>query len=145
MTTTADRPVVDPATPLGAKVAPRLEQEGLIWLTTVGSSGTPQPNPVWFQWRDGEFLIFSEPGQAKLRNIKRNPRVSLNLNTDGGYDVGVLTGNARIDDSAPSAAELEAYAIKYAAGLKSLGMTAEKFFATYSVAIRVAPDRLRGF
>ncbi|MGW0251025.1 TIGR03667 family PPOX class F420-dependent oxidoreductase [Nocardia goodfellowii] len=145
MTSTADRPVVDPATPLGAKVAPRLEQEGLIWLTTVGASGTPQPNPVWFQWRDGEFLIFSEPGQAKVRNIQRNPRVSLNLNTDGGYDVAVLTGDARIDDTAPAAAELAAYAAKYADGLRSLGMTAEKFFTDYSVAIRVVPDRLRGF
>ncbi|MEV6273983.1 TIGR03667 family PPOX class F420-dependent oxidoreductase [Nocardia sp. NPDC051832] len=145
MTSTADRPVVDTATPLGAKVAPRLEQEGLIWLTTVGVSGTPQPNPVWFQWRDGEFLIFSEPDQAKLRNIKRNPRVALNLNTNGGYDVGVLTGDARVEESAPSADELAAYAAKYAKGLESLGMSAEKFFATYSVAIRVTPDRLRGF
>ncbi|MEV0252313.1 TIGR03667 family PPOX class F420-dependent oxidoreductase [Nocardia sp. NPDC050712] len=143
--TTTDSPVVDPATPLGAKIVPRLEKEGLIWLTTVGVSGTPQPNPVWFQWREGEFLIFSEPGQAKLRNIQRNPRVSLNLNSAGGYDVGVLTGDARIDPAAPAADELAAYAAKYVDGLRSLGMSAEKFFATYSVAIRVVPDRLRGF
>ncbi|MEU8896794.1 TIGR03667 family PPOX class F420-dependent oxidoreductase [Nocardia sp. NPDC048505] len=143
--TRTDRPVVDPATPLGAKVAPRLEQESLIWLTTVGASGTPQPNPVWFQWRAGEFLLFSEPGQAKVRNIARNPRVSLNLNTAGGYDVAVLTGDARIDETTPAAAELTAYAAKYADGLKSLKLSAEEFFATYSVAIRVTPDRLRGF
>ncbi|MFC9892491.1 TIGR03667 family PPOX class F420-dependent oxidoreductase [Nocardia sp. NPDC127579] len=145
MTSTEDRPVVDPATPLGAKVAPRLDQETLIWLTTVGSTGTPQPNPVWFAWRDGEFLIFSEPDQAKLRNIKRNPRVALNLNTAGGYDVAVLTGNARIDDAGPSTEELDAFLTKYTDGLRSLGMSGEKFAATYSVAIRVTPDRLRGF
>ncbi|MFC9432360.1 TIGR03667 family PPOX class F420-dependent oxidoreductase [Nocardia sp. NPDC057030] len=150
MTTTAsDRsaaPVVDPSTAFGAKVVARLEREPVIWLTTVGATGTPQPNPVWFQWRDDEFLLFSKPGQAKLRNLARNPRVSLNFNsTEWGGDVVVFTGTARIDDVAPTPDEIETYATKYADGLRDIKLTAEQFFAEYSAIVRIRPDRLRGF
>ncbi|WP_040774256.1 TIGR03667 family PPOX class F420-dependent oxidoreductase [Nocardia pneumoniae] len=149
MTTTAsDRsaPVVDTATEFGAKVAERLNRESILWLTTVGPTGTPQPNPVWFQWRDGEFLIFSKPGQPKIRNILRNPRVALNLNsTATGGDVVVLTGAARVDEQRPGADEIAAFTAKYTDGLRSINMTDEQFYAEYSVVLRVTPDRLRGF
>ncbi|MFI9506255.1 TIGR03667 family PPOX class F420-dependent oxidoreductase [Nocardia sp. NPDC052566] len=150
MTTTAsDRsatPVVDPDTELGAKVAERLEREQVIWLTTVGSTGTPQPNPVWFQWRDGEFLLFSQADKPKLRNLTRNPRVSLNLNsTEHGGEVAILTGTARIDENGASADEIAAYTEKYSRGMVDISMTAEQFYAEYSVAVRITPDRLRGF
>ncbi|WP_454198434.1 TIGR03667 family PPOX class F420-dependent oxidoreductase [Nocardia sp. Marseille-Q1738] len=149
MTTTAsDRsaPVVDTETRFGAKVAERLNRESVLWLTTVGPTGTPQPNPVWFQWRDGEFLIFSKPGQPKIRNILRNPRVALNLNsTVTGGDVVVLTGAARVDEDRPGADEIAAFTTKYTDGLRSINMTGEQFYAEYSVVLRVTPDRLRGF
>ncbi|MGO4616278.1 TIGR03667 family PPOX class F420-dependent oxidoreductase [Nocardia sp. 2YAB30] len=150
MTTTAsDRsaaPVVDTGTEFGAKVTERLNRESVLWLTTVGPTGTPQPNPVWFQWRDGEFLIFSQPGKPKVRNILRNPQVALNLNsTTTGGDVVVLTGTARIDEQRPTADELASYTRKYAEGLLSINMTEEQFYAEYSVVLRITPDRLRGF
>ncbi|WP_067543741.1 TIGR03667 family PPOX class F420-dependent oxidoreductase [Nocardia crassostreae] len=141
----SDAPVVDTATELGAKAAERLANDGIIWLTTTAANGTPQPNPVWFLWENGEILLFSIPGQAKLRNIVRNPRVSLNLNTQGGNDVVILTGTARIDDQPPTADEIATYTEKYTPGLASLNMTPEKFYATYSVPVRITPDRLRGF
>ncbi|MEV6323080.1 TIGR03667 family PPOX class F420-dependent oxidoreductase [Nocardia sp. NPDC051787] len=149
MTTTAsDRsaPVVDTETEFGTKVAERLNRESVLWLTTVGPTGTPQPNPVWFQWRDGEFLIFSKPGQPKIRNILRNPRVALNLNsTVTGGDVVVLTGVARVDEQRPGADEIAAFTTKYTDGLRSIDLTGEQFYAEYSVVLRVTPDRLRGF
>ncbi|MFG1794472.1 TIGR03667 family PPOX class F420-dependent oxidoreductase [Nocardia sp. NPDC049149] len=150
MTTTASErslgPVVDPDTDFGAKVIDRFQREEVIWLTTVGSSGTPQPNPVWFQWGNDEILLFSKPDQAKLRNLVRNPRVSLNLNaTVHGGDVVVLTGTARIDEAGASPDEIAAYTAKYARGLKSLSMTADQFYAEYSTVVRISPDRLRGF
>jgi PPOX class probable F420-dependent enzyme len=150
MTSTAsDRsaaPVVDTETEFGAKVAERLNRESVLWLTTVGPTGTPQPNPVWFQWRDGEFLIFSQPGKPKVRNIERNPRVALNLNsTETGGDVVVFTGTARVVEQRPGADEIAAFTRKYADGLRSIEMTDEQFYAEYSVVLRITPDRLRGF
>lgn len=40
--------IIDLTTEYGARVARRLQDEQVIWLTTVGRDGTPQPNPVWF-------------------------------------------------------------------------------------------------
>lgn len=138
--------VVDTETELGATITARLNSEHVIWLTTVGPSGTPQPNPVWFQWRDGEFLIFSQDDKPKVRNIIRNSRVSLNLNcTEWGDEVTVLTGAARIADGPPSEAEIAAYTTKYTEGMVSISMTPEQFYAEYTAAIRITPDRLRGF
>ncbi|MEU7765390.1 TIGR03667 family PPOX class F420-dependent oxidoreductase [Nocardia sp. NPDC049190] len=150
MTTTAsDRsaaPIVDTETEFGAKVAERLTHESVLWLTTVGPTGTPQPNPVWFRWRDGEFLIFSQPGTPKVRNIQRNPRVALNLNsTATGGDVVVLTGTARVVDQRPTEAEIASFTAKYVDGLRSIPMTDEQFYTEYSAVVRITPDRLRGF
>ncbi|MGW4125337.1 TIGR03667 family PPOX class F420-dependent oxidoreductase [Nocardia sp. NPDC004711] len=139
-------PLIDSNTDFGVKVTEHLVQDTIIWLTTVSPSGTPQPNPVWFQWDDGAFLLFTQPGTPKLRNIAANSRVSLNLNsTATGGDVIVFTGTARVDADGASAAELDAFVEKYTEGLVDIGMTREQFFADYSVPVRIVPNRLRGF
>ena len=71
--------VIDTSTDFGAGAA-HLQDDQVVWLTTVGPDQTPQPSPVWFLW-DGETpLIYSQPGTPKLRNIGQHPRVSLNFN-----------------------------------------------------------------
>ncbi|WP_280420082.1 TIGR03667 family PPOX class F420-dependent oxidoreductase [Nocardia carnea] len=135
----------DHATEFGARVAARLEREEIVWLSTVGPTGTPQPNPVWFHWQGGSFLIFSQPDRPKLRNIARNPRVALHFNsTESGGDIVVFGGSARLE-LATDPDEVAAYLEKYRDGLAGLSMTAEQFRAEYSVPIRVVPDRIRGF
>ena len=135
----------DPATEFGARVAARLACEEIIWLTTVGPTGTPQPNPVWFHWQAGSFLVFSQPDRPKLRNIARDPRVALHFNSTGsGGDIVVFGGSARLELTTDPE-EVAAYLEKYRDGLAGLAMTAEQFRAEYSVPIRVIPDRLRGF
>ncbi|MFI6870252.1 TIGR03667 family PPOX class F420-dependent oxidoreductase [Nocardia sp. NPDC050406] len=146
MTATARPSVVDTSTKFGAHVAERLGRDTVAWLSTVGPSGTPQPNPVWFLWDGTDFLVFSQPEQPKLRNIARNPRISLHLNsTEHGGDVVVLTGDAKVDPAGPTPEEIEAYSAKYTRGFVDIKMTAEEFYASYSVLIRITPDRLRGF
>ncbi len=121
----------------------RLDDETVVWLTTVNGAGTPQPTPVWFLWTGSEVLIFSEPGKAKLRNLSGNPRASAHLNsTPRGGGIVVLSGVAEIAE--PSAEELAAYDEKYADDIKRLGMTAADFHASYSVPIRLRPQHTRG-
>src|SRR5215216_4416920 len=84
--------------------------EQIAWMTTVRSDGQPQTVPVWFLWDDEGFLIYSQPNRQKLRNIARNPRVGLNLNSnDRGGDVVRLEGTAKIVEDAPPASEVEPY------------------------------------
>jgi PPOX class probable F420-dependent enzyme len=69
----------------------------IIWLITVDADNRPQPRPVWFHWDGETVLIFSESNKAKLRHIARNPKVSLNFNTDeDGGDVAVLDSDENI-------------------------------------------------
>ncbi|GAA1565224.1 hypothetical protein GCM10009804_22410 [Kribbella hippodromi] len=69
---------IDSSTGFGKRIERQLADETVVWLTTVGKSGTPAPNPVWFLWHDGEILICSQPGKAKLRNVAARPQVAVN-------------------------------------------------------------------
>jgi PPOX class probable F420-dependent enzyme len=137
---------IDLSTEFGAQVANRLRDEQIIWLTTTSRDGTPQPNPVWFLWTNDQLMIFSEPGKAKVNNLVRNPRVSLNFNSDGdGGNIAVITGAAALDETGYTDDEISAYVAKYTEGMKSLGLTLETMVAQYSTVIRVTPEKLRGF
>ena len=122
----------------GARVARRLREETVVWLTTVTASGAPLPRPVGFLWDGGDSVsIYSQPG-ARIRNITRNPKVTLNFDGDGqGGDVVILSGTAEVDKSVPSAAENTAWVAKYATEWKRSGMTAESFAQRFSVPVRI--------
>lgn len=138
--------MIDLSSERGIRVAARLDQELIIWLTTVRADGTPQPTPVWFLWVDQAVLIYSQPNKQKLRNIAQNANVALNFNSDEyGDNVAVITGMAQIDLHAPLADQMSAYLEKYRAGIASFGGAAEDFAQSYSVAIRVTPTSLRAY
>ena len=137
---------LDRSSEFGARVLRRLEEDEIIWLTTGGKDGAPQPNPVWFIWSGEQFLIFSQPDK-KIDNIERWSKVSLNFNSDQyGSDVVVFTGEATLGQMTDTSDELEAaYVAKYERGMKSLGMDPETFQGTYSRLVTVTPTRVRGF
>jgi PPOX class probable F420-dependent enzyme len=122
----------------------RLDEELIIWLTTVNTAGQPQTSPVWFLVEDESIVVFSLASTPRTRNIAANPRVSLNLNsTASGGEVVIIEGRAEIVDDGRPADEDEAYVIKYEAAMDDLGMTAASFAADYPVRIHVLPTRLR--
>lgn len=135
----------DPATPFGAKVAQRLRDEQVIWLTAVDASGTPQPNPVWFHW-DGEAMwVYNQPGTKRLLHIARSPKVALNFNTSpAGEEVVIFTGEARVAPEGAPAAVQDGYRRKYAAGIQGIGHTWESMQAAYSVSLRITLTKARG-
>ena len=124
----------------------RLRSDQIAWLTTVSPSGMPQSSPVWFLWDGETFLIYSQPNKPKVRNVESHPKVSLHLDGDGrGGNIVTIEGTARIDGDVPPADTIAAYAEKYAAGIRRLGMDAARFAADYSVAIRISPLRARAW
>ena len=56
--------MLDLNTKFGRYAKKYLKSEYFIWLTTVDSTGTPQPRPVWFIWEADSVLIFT--GIAKI-------------------------------------------------------------------------------
>lgn len=137
--------MTDTATPYGQRVARRLEEETIAWLTTVSADGTPLPSPIWFLWDGTEALIYSKPDQPKLRNIARSRRVAFHFDGDGqGGNIVVFRGDARVDPTAPPADQVSAYLAKYRTAIDRIGMTPASFSREYSVAIWVALGRPRG-
>lgn len=137
----------DPTTPFGQRVAKRLHEEPIIWLTTIDSKGTPQPAPVWYWWDDEQqnILIYSKANAKREAHLRANPRVSLNFdgNKQGG-DIIVLTGKVTFSND-PSADQHQRYVEKYSAFIKRSFGTPENFAQLYPVALRVQPLNIRGF
>jgi PPOX class probable F420-dependent enzyme len=137
--------MIDLSTEFGRRVQHRLNEERIIWLTTISESAIPQPRPVWFLWDGASFLIYSRPNTFKLQHIQNNPHVALHLDGDGmGGDIVVFTGEAEIAKDASPANQVMPYVEKYRDGMKSLNMTPEVFGRNYSIPIRVKPLSLRG-
>ena len=137
--------MIDLSTDFGARVARRLRNEIMIWLTTVRADGTPQPSLVWFLWENDTFLIYSQPNKQKLRNIARNPKVSLNFDGNGrGGDMIIFSGDVQLPNDAPKANEHGAYLAKYHDHIVRIGYQPDQFARTYSAALRIVPTNLRG-
>jgi PPOX class probable F420-dependent enzyme len=139
--------MIDFNSDFGRAVQRHLKEQSIVWLTTVDSTLTPQPRPVWFVYEDDSFLIFSQAHAHKVAHIQKHPRVSLNFNTDesGDKHVIVLTGEAVIDADCPPAHEVPTYFEKYREDIAGLDMTPDDFSHDYSVAIRIRPTELRGW
>ena len=136
--------MVDFSDKLGTHAAERVREEYVIWLTTTGSDGTPQPRPVWYVWDNDGFLIYTQPNAAKLRHIARNPKVALNFDSGDGEDVVVVLGEAAVDPSALPPNKHVGYLTKYHEGILDIEMTDESYATSFSVAIRIKPTKLRG-
>lgn len=136
----------DPATPFGERVARRLRDETVIWLTTVGGDGCPQPNPVWFLWRGDHLLVYNRPDAHRLVHIRQRPEISLNFDGDGqGGDIIVLRGRAEQVDDQPLPHELPEYLKKYQDRMVRISGSPEAFGAAYPVPVRVDITKVRGF
>jgi PPOX class probable F420-dependent enzyme len=140
--------MIDFSSEFGQRVKQRLAEAYFVWFTTTGADLTPQPRPVWFVWEGESFLIFSQPGAHKVAHIRQRPNVALHFNTTdegGDENVIVFTGSAELDPGAPPAHEVLTYFEKYAEGIAALGMTPGEFSREYSLAIRVRPEKMRGW
>ncbi|GAA5156068.1 pyridoxamine 5'-phosphate oxidase family protein [Amycolatopsis dongchuanensis] len=82
-----------------------------IWLCTLRADGSPHLTPVWFVHLDGTFWIGSGARNVKVRNIERDPRVSLALE-DGAAPM-VAEGRARVHRGTLRQDVLTALATKY--------------------------------
>jgi len=138
----------------GVRAEQRLHDQTVIWLTTVKPDGQPQTSPVGYVWDGATFLIISNPGAPKVRNLRGNPKVALHLDLDAAaetYSVLTIEGVAKLDPAPPgepaplSDGEISAYLEKHLESMRWAGVTPEETFADYSTVIRVTPSRARSY
>lgn len=135
----------DPSTTAGKRVRERLSGEIVLWLTTVGADGTPQPNPVWFLWEGGDsILTYNRADANRVTHVKHRPRVSLNFDGNGGGgDIVVMTGEAELLEDFPPADQYKPYADKYAEQTRRSFGGVENFARKYPVPMRIRITRVR--
>lgn len=132
--------MIDVGTTAGALADRQLREEQIIWLTTVRADGQPQSVPVWFLWDGATLLVYSQPEKQKIPNIRQNPRVALNFNSDPSANhLTRFQGRAEIADDAPPAHQVPEFVEKYRAAIARIGMTPESFARAYSAPIRIRP------
>jgi PPOX class probable F420-dependent enzyme len=121
-----------------------LDDDHVVWLTTVTDAGAPAPFPVWFVPDGDDVLVFSQPTARRVHNIGQRSRVSLNFNSGPhGDDAWIIDATA---STAPGrrASEALGYLAKYQASIEGeLSTTVEDIDATYSTEIRIRPRRVR--
>ena len=60
-------------------VAELIDRNVIVHLATTNPDGSPQASPIWLE-RDGTLLRFgTAEGRAKVRNLRRDPRLALSL------------------------------------------------------------------
>jgi hypothetical protein len=56
---------------------PLLESTAVAFVSTIGPTGAPQTTPLWFLWENGALHFSLVDGRQKLRNLRRDPRLSV--------------------------------------------------------------------
>lgn len=77
-------------------------------IATINADGSPHLSAAWIGIEDGEIVFGTLPDQRKLRNIRRDPRVSIQVHSDRINDWGlreylVIDGTARITEGGAAA------------------------------------------
>jgi PPOX class probable F420-dependent enzyme len=86
-----------------ASVRAVIESGRLGHLVTLNPDGSPQVTCVWVGLQGDELVTAHLRDQQKLRNIRRDPRVALSFEAEGGNAIGmqhylVIYGRARLTE-----------------------------------------------
>jgi PPOX class probable F420-dependent enzyme len=130
----------------GARIRRFLEEEPIVWLSTVRPNGRPHLVPIWFWWDGEALLIFSKPNAQKIRNLRFCPSVMLALgDAEEDFDVGLLHGMAELLDTPTRDVVPPAHLAKYADRMAAIGLDPETYVTTYSQVIRITPADYLGW
>jgi PPOX class probable F420-dependent enzyme len=83
-------------------------------LATLEPDGSPQVTPVWIDVDDEHILINTAKGRKKVRNIQRDPRVSVEVaDQENPYSMLSIKGKVVEITSEGADAHIDAMAMKY--------------------------------
>jgi PPOX class probable F420-dependent enzyme len=67
-----------------------IDSERIVVVSSLGQRGWPHSMPLWYVPRDGEIWIYTYAKSQKVRNLERDPRATLVIET--GHEYGELRG-----------------------------------------------------
>jgi PPOX class probable F420-dependent enzyme len=80
-----------------------LESDAVAHVVTIDRDGRPQITAAWVGIEGDEIVLATLPDQRKLRNLRRDARIALSIQTDRTNDWGLLEylvvyGSARVTE-----------------------------------------------
>jgi PPOX class probable F420-dependent enzyme len=101
-----------------------LESERIVSVATLGPRGWPHVMPLWYVPRDGDVWIWTYAKSQKIKNLERDPRATLLIET--GVEYGELRGMQieaeaqLIRDTDPVVEFAKLLTIRYSEGIDSV-------------------------
>jgi PPOX class probable F420-dependent enzyme len=101
-----------------------IDSQRIVVVASLGPRGWPHLMPLWYVPRDGEIWIYTYAKSQKVRNLERDPRATLLIET--GHEYAELRGlmieaEAEIEHEIETVFPLaEELTLRYADGLDSL-------------------------
>ncbi|MGI9254619.1 MAG: PPOX class F420-dependent oxidoreductase, partial [Thermomicrobiales bacterium] len=127
---------------LPENVAALLTSPTYAHLATIQPDGAPQITMVWIDWDGSHIIVNTVEGYRKLENMRRDPRVALDVPVPGKPFLAVSISGHMVSETTDGAAQhLRTLCMRY------LG-TEQYPYGTpgqQRVMVRIAPDRLIGF
>jgi len=117
-----------------------LSEGHIARISTVRRDGSPHVTPVWFLWEDGEVIIITYRDSVKVKNIRRDNRVAIVVDTaDPGKGV-IIEGEAGIsgDNVREMTRKISAKYMK----AEELDDYVESVLKTPMLVIRVSPKKI---
>ena len=127
------------------EVASFFEQALFARLGTINEDGTVHMAPVFFKHEDGQILIATQDPSRKIRNIKRNNRVTVLIDTtDVPFRGALVYGTAELDyeDFIPKRVAVFERTRSREEGEEYARKLSDKWKC---VIVRITPDRIASF
>jgi PPOX class probable F420-dependent enzyme len=115
----------DQITLTDSELSELIQAERVVVVASAGPRGWPHLMPLWYVPRDGEIWIYTYAKSQKVKNLERDPRATLLIET--GHEYSELRGvqieaRAEITRDHPQVFELaKDLTMRYADGFTSLG------------------------
>ncbi len=101
-----------------------LDSERVVQVATNGPRGWPHVMPLWYVVRDGEIWVWTYAKSQKVRNLERDPRATLLVETGTEYqelrgvqieaDAEIVRGTERVLEFGKE------LTVRYTAGIESV-------------------------
>jgi len=119
-----------------------LKQATIARLSTTNEDGTIHTVPLWYKYEDGEILLGTQDVTRKVRNVKRNNKVTVLIDDPGPPLKGVVVyGKAELDYENPVPKRISIFE-RYMPKEKAQGLAQALSGLWKLVIVRVKPEEI---
>ena len=122
------------------QMAEFLERPLVAVYVTLRANGSPHAIPVWYEYRDGDFLVFTSSTFQRVKNLERDSRAAITIST---HDVPYMYVSAEgpVSITPEGVAETGLSIARRYMGDEAEGYLTE-LLGEHSVVLRLTPERI---